>query len=232
MTVERGIYGTVDARKLNKPTQYEVIKRPTFSKRNLPLLYPEKPSWSVEEGYAVMHRFAAIDLPKSFFNHMCGQRKMDAWMNNFYYVAMCNVLRENEDQIKFSLKQWYEILQISLSQQLKLPTQCFEGRKLSMEEFIKLPEFLGCMRDAQSADYLSFDFLPQKCNFCSLYATSLPVCECGESYCSPPCRLADLDIHEDTFSVAMQSMMCIKRVDRYWLAARGYRSDCEGRPLF
>ena len=40
-------------------------------------------------------------------------------------------------------------------------------------------------------------FTPQECDYCGVRGVSLPVCECGESYCSPACRLAEWKNHKE-----------------------------------
>jgi hypothetical protein len=77
----------------------------------------------------------------------------------------------------------------------------------------------------------TLEFVPQRCGYCLRYATSMPVCECGESYCSPECRLADWDSHRKICAQAMPGSM-LRKVNKAWLVLRkGYTKDAEGRAI-
>ena len=73
--------------------------------------------------------------------------------------------------------------------------------------------------------------MPQECDYCGVRAISLPVCECGESYCSPACRLAEWKNHKEVCEMALENMFVVNLVDQLWLLRKGYVMDCEGTPI-
>ena len=78
---------------------------------------------------------------------------------------------------------------------------------------------------------LSYDFLPQVCDYCGNHATFLPVCECGESFCSPACRLAEWKNHKNICEQALDNIIIVNMIDKLWLLRKGYKSDFEGRVI-
>jgi hypothetical protein len=77
----------------------------------------------------------------------------------------------------------------------------------------------------------SFGFVSQSCDYCSRHSASMPVCECGESYCSPECRLADWDGHKKICAQALPAST-LRKLNKAWLVLRrGYTVDVEGRTI-
>jgi len=218
-------------KKLEKPIS-EIIKRPSRL-NSLPLLYPTKPAWTDSEAKQLLPNIG-MNI-SSMFGMFTHQRESDAkWKDLSYVIKVleCNML-ESEKSKKFnrkSLKQWNLALDKAGYKQVRICRPHTEDSKLSFPEFMEAFGYpsINEVRRNKSQIGLSFDFVPQVCDYCGHHATSLPVCECGESYCGPACRLAEWKNHKDICEQAMDNMMMVSTIDKQWLLKNGYKTDCEG----
>lgn len=235
-SVERTTEYSRGGKKFTMPLT-EIIKRPNRSV-NMPLLYQERPTWTVDEAKVLLSK---CGLNVSFMIDMFMQQKeADAKWKDFCYVnkvSQCNILTSNEEEentkYQKSLGKWNNNLHTAGFQQIQIRTPYTEQSKLGFEEFMKTFGFptINQSQRKKSRLGLSFDFIPQVCDYCDHHAVSMPVCECGESYCGPACRLAEWNNHSNICEQAMENMMMVGMIDKLWMITKGYKTDCEGRVI-
>jgi len=217
-------------KKLLKPI-IDVARRPT--RMNLPYLYPEKPEWTPACARKLLTSIGCAEVAAEDIN--LSQRETDAKWKDFMYLGQvkdCNLTR-HQQKLKggrITLKEWNERLEMNGYERVSLIPPHVESTVIEFKTFMEVYGFP--MIDESTRDEarigVSHEFAPHECDHCGIRATSLPSCECGESYCSPACRLAEWKVHKEVCEMALDNMCLVPWVDKLYMRRKGYRYDCEG----